>query len=73
MLGLTRKKNRELVEKIEALADTDLDRAAEELAASRRRLKPADAGRLAGMIRSRIHAREQVEYLSRGLAEKVRI
>lgn len=49
--------------------ESDLERAAEELAAHRHRLRRSDAGRLSGILRSRIHAREQVEYLTRGLAE----
>lgn len=68
LFGLLRRK-RKLAEQIESWVDTDLDRAAEELAEHRRRLRSDDAGRLAALIRSKLQAREHVEYLSRALAE----
>ncbi len=59
----------EAAERIEALVESDLDRAVEELSARRGRLDPDDEARLAGLVRSRLQAREHVEYLSRALAE----
>jgi len=63
------RRKRERAQEIERLAETDLDRAAEELTEHRKRLRPADATRLAALIRGRLQARDHIDFFSRGLAD----
>ncbi len=59
----------ELARKLESLIRDDLDRAVEEFAAQRRRLRADDRTRLATTLRRRLQARDSIDFLSRGLAE----
>ncbi|MEM7414589.1 MAG: hypothetical protein AAF389_03770 [Gemmatimonadota bacterium] len=69
MFGFFRRR-RERAERIRALIDTDVDRAAEELSASGHRLDADERGHLAGLVRQRLQAREHLDYLTRALAER---
>lgn len=69
MFGFFRRR-RQRAERIGALLETDIDRAAEELAANKGRIDADDFGRLSGLVRQKLQARDHVDYLSKAVAER---